>query len=238
MHTAGYVTQGKFNTDLQLFISAADAVGGTAANIGTSGYIGKTIAASQTNANLQLNFSGLMLRTGMLQSQALGMAASQEAFGTAAATPGPSSVSGTSGPSAFGPNSVVAPVPAAALATLIGSVSGAAKKGIQINYMDFIYAVQTAAATSVGASAGVLTLPAPGLDLTTVATALFSATTLSAAVNSNNTTKVHRQRIIISGAAPLVTDCSVVSVLFNVTTPVNSVVGLIGILLGCSYNLN
>jgi hypothetical protein len=164
------------------------------------------------------------------------MAASQEAFGTAAATPGPSSVSGTSGPSAFGPNSVVPPVTAANLPTLIGSVAGATPKGIQINWVDFIYQVGTLAATSINALVAKI-VTAVGADVTPVTTNLISSSALSAVVNST-TAKVHRQRLTVSTPAFLTDDADVLSIQVTAVTPGTSTVTLAGVVLGCSYNFN
>lgn len=238
MHTAGLITQNKPNTDAELFFSAAGCVGGTKTAIGTLGFVGSQAPASSTNLPLSLNLSGLLLRTGMLQSQALGAAASQEAFGTAAATPGPSPISGTSGPSGYGPNSVVAPVLAANLPTLKGSVPGTIPKGIQINWIDFLYQVQVGAATSIGGAAAILNSPAPGLDVTTTQTQLIASTALSAVVNSNATTKIHRQRVNTLAPAFLITDATIIAIIMSITTPASNTVGWIGVILGCNYNFN
>lgn len=240
MHTAGWVTQDQPNTDGEIFISAIDAIatsgaGVVTAALGTSGLVGIKIPASITGV-VQLTPSGLLLRTGVLQSQALGAARSQEAFGTAAATPGPSAVSGTSGPSAFGVNSVIAPVLKANLPTLIGSVAGARAKGIQINWLDFIYQVGTLAATSINAQLFKLAT-ALGADVTPASTALTTSTTLSAVVNST-TAKVHRQRVTPATPAFLIDDADVLSIVFTGVTPATSTVTLAGVVLGVSFNYN
>lgn len=239
MHTAGTFTQGKPNTDAEIFISALGAfisagAGVVQSALGTSGLAGLEIPASVTGA-LVLYPSALLLRTGILQSQNFALNSSQNAFGTAEG-PGPNSTSGTSGPSGFGPNDVVAPVTAANLPTLVGSVPGAQPKGIQVNWIDFIYQVQTLAATSVHGALSKIVTPV-GTDVSTVATVLAASTALSAVVNST-TAKVHRQRVTPTVSSFLTDDADTLEVTFNAVTPATSIVVLAGIVLGCNFNFN
>jgi hypothetical protein len=241
MHTAGVVTQDKPNTDAEIFISALSAAITSGAGIvlgqlGTTGLYGLVIPASVTGG-LALFPSGLLLRTGILQSQNYATNTSQEAFGTAGG-PGPNATAGTSGPGGFGAGSVVPPVLSVNLPTLKGSSTGGIKKGIQINFADFIYSVATLAATSITAQAKKVAIPAPGADITPVASNLSAATALSAVINSA-TTKIHRQRVTMtSPAAFLVDDCDIVDLTFVAITPATSVVTLAGVVLGCSFNYN
>jgi hypothetical protein len=239
MHTAGTFTQGKPNTDAEIFISAlsgfiAAGAGLAQAALGTSGLAGVAIPAS-VSGQLQLYPSGLLCRTGVLQTQNFALNSSQNAFGTAEG-PGPNSTSGTSGPSGFGPNSIVAPVTAANLPTLVGSVAGAQPKGVQVNWVDFIYQVQTLAATSVHGALSKIVTPV-GADVTPVSTVLAASTALSAVVNSS-TAKVHRTRVTPTVISFLTDDADTLEVTFSAVTPATSIVVLAGVVLGCSFNFN
>lgn len=240
MHTNGWLTQGKPNTDAEIFMSAVDAfivagAGIVQAAIGTTGLAGMKVPAS-TTAVFELFPSALLLRTGILQSNNFATNTSQQAFGTANG-PGPSSVAGTSGPSGFGPNSVIPPVLASNLPTLKGSTAGAAGKGIQINWLDFLYQVGTLAATSITVQAFKNAIPVPGADLSITQTALTASTGLSTVVNST-ANKIHRQRVNVTTPAMLTDDCDIVSISTGIVTPATSTVTLIGVVLGCSYNFN
>lgn len=239
MNTAGWITQGKPNPDAEIFISALGAfvaagAGIVASALGTSNLIGTKIPASITGS-IEIPISALLLRTGILQSTNFATNQSQEAFGTANG-PGPSSVSGTSGPSGFSPDAVIPPITAANLATLKGSTAGAPKKGIQINWLDFIYQVGTLAATAVQGQLSKLSVPS-GADVSPTLVNLSSLTTLSAVVNST-TAKVHRQRVTVTTPAMIVDDAATLLVTFNAVTPATSTVTLAGVVLGCSYNFN
>lgn len=238
MHTAGWVTQDQPNSDGQIFISANDSAlsaGLTIAAAGTSGYIGPQIPAATAGATITQNISSLLLRTGILNSNTFSTNRSQEAFGTANG-PGPSSVAGTSGPSAFGPSSVIAPVLKANLATLIGSKAGSTAKGIQINWIDILYHIATANATSITAALSQLTT-AVGADATPTSAAIIAATALSLVFNST-TAKMHRQRLTPPTLAMLIADGSTLQLSYAITTPAASVVTIAGAILGVSYNFN
>lgn len=239
MHTAGTFTQGKPNTDAQLFFPAMDSfiaagAGITQSLLGTSGLVGLKIPASVTGT-LNLILTSLLLRTGILQSNNYATNTSQEAFGTANG-PGPSAVAGTSGPGGFNPNGVIPPILRANLPTLKGSLAGAAGKGTQINWIDFLYQVGTLAATSVTVQLNKI-VTASGSDVTPVTTALSSATAISAVLNST-TAKVHRERLTPTTPAFITDDTDVLSVSFTAVTPATSTVTLAGIVLGCNYNFN
>lgn len=239
MHTAGTFTQGKPNTDAEIFISALDAFIASGAGIvqgalGISGLVGMKIPASITGV-LQLAPSGLLLRTGILQSTNYANNTSQEAYGTANG-PGPSAVAGTSGPGGFNPNAVIPPILTVNLPTLTGSKSGFAGKGIQINWVDYIYSVATLAATSINAAISKFVVPV-GNDSSVANTALSANTSLSAVVNST-TAKVHRQRVTLTTPAMITDDAAVLSIQFQAVTPATSVVTLAGVVLGCNFNFN
>lgn len=237
MHTAGVLTQGKPNTDAQLFFSADDIAVPNATHVaaGTSGLIGWLVAASSTSV-WQKQISGLLLRTGILQSTNYATNLGQQAFGTANG-PGPSAVAGTSGPSGFGPNAVMAPVTKANMPTLVGSVAGAPKKGVQINTIDVLYQIQGGAATTVSVGLVTANPAAPGNDVAIATAVLIAATNLSVAVNSTNA-KIHRQRLTNANPQMLVTDGTIVAIDGQIINPAGVTTNILGFILGCSYNYN
>jgi hypothetical protein len=238
MHTDGVFTQNKPNTDGQIFLSAMDAatIGGSGivqAVIGSTPLVGLQIPASVTGI-LVMNSSGLLLRTGILQSNNFATNTSQEAFGTANG-PGPSAVSGTSSPSGFGADQVVAPVLTARLPTLKGSTAGAIKKGLQINFVDWLY--QTSAGTpptSVTVKADILSTTV-GNNTPVVDTPVIASTVLNSAVN---TTSIHRVRTTPTTPTFYVSDGSIFSATFSAVNPASAACIWAGVLLGVSFNFN
>ncbi|HEY1644803.1 MAG TPA: hypothetical protein VGF75_00270 [Candidatus Saccharimonadales bacterium] len=117
MRTAGPLLADTPNTDLQLFISAAQSIGfNTSTGAGTfptatsgveadgaveTAVLDAIAVAASSTVNIKFNLTHLLVRTGILQSQNYATNTSQQAFGTAEG-PGPNSTFGTSDPSGMG----------------------------------------------------------------------------------------------------------------------------------------
>ena len=209
-------------------------VSGTAPlTVGGSGLYSLNVPAS-TTANLLLNLDAIPVRTGVLASSY-----DQEQFGTAAGVAGPSSVANTSGPLALSPG--FPPITAANMATIAGSINGtgtgiqrgAIPKGIQIDSIDVIYAVNVANATSVQcalvktvfangvapAVSNLIPLGANGLPVATAATPYLT-------------------NVPVSSPAMITNSDNIVNCLVNIVTPASSTVAFYGIVTRCHYNFN
>jgi hypothetical protein len=250
MHTAGYVTQGKPNTDGQFFICASDAFI-YASNIGGEGSAtlaldqvgnGAEAPAIQIAAGLSFgigfDLNTIITRLGMLQSQNFATNSSQQAFGTAEG-PGPNATSGTSSPAGFGANSVIPPVTTANLPTLIGSVSGPPKKGVQVNYIDLLYANRADVGRAVNVALQGVQFP---LGLGVQAT--FDTNNLSYDLTSDQlaiTPDQHCNRLRIPNTNPfmLTNDGDLLTVIVSGQTGVGeNSLSVFGIIVGISYNYN
>lgn len=244
MHTAGWLTQDKPNTDLEIFIAATQGVTSTAggaypspaasiAPIGGTGPGGVIFTGASITGVLAYPLN-LLLRTGILQSNNFATNTSQEAFGTANG-PGPSAVAGTSGPSGFSSSGVVPPILAANLPTLKGSISGPRGKGIQINWIDYIFQVLTAIPTALTGTFSVLAFPV-GADAIPVAVKAPASVALGKAINTAG--RYHRERQTLASPIMLVNDGSYPAAQITTVLNTTGTVGHLGIVLGCSYNLN
>lgn len=250
MHTAGYVTQGKPNTDGQFFINACDAlnyainIGGEATAALANDNVGSELSAPAIQIPASLSFgvgfdlNTIITRLGVLQSQNYALNSSQQAFGTAEG-PGPNSTSGTSGPAGFSPNSVVAPVAAANLPTIIGSVAGPPKKGVQVNYIDLIYANRLAVGRAINVALIGIKYPlglgvAATLDENTLS---YDLTDPQLAITPDST--VNRLRIPNTNPFMLTDDGDLILVLVSGQTGIGSnSLSIFGIVVGISYNYN
>lgn len=240
MQTAGQYTQDTPFNDAQVFMACTDfvGVGGTplfsfATVSGISmPVLGATTAAAFT-AIAQI--SGQTLRTGNFPPSTI-QTMSGQAFGTAAALPGPqAAVPGTSSPSGFGINQVVPPVLKANLPTIVGSVPGAKPKGIQINWIDWLYQVTGTASAGISVQANLTVCPI-GLGATPVITNLLGATAISAV--SQAAGKLNRVRTTPTVIQMFNADGSVITINFGYTWAAGVSTLLVGAILGCSYNYN
>jgi hypothetical protein len=247
MNTAGWVTQGKPNTDLQIFISPIAAIpfnntlttpisfGNPSQSITfpLSGLVVDEEHAGTYAISYQI--SDLLQRLGMLQSTNFALNSSQEAFGTASG-PGPSAIAGTSGPSGFGPDSVIPPVMGANLPTLIGSVAGPPKKGIQINWIDLIYQVAGDPLTSLSYVVNKITIP-PGIDQTLTEITLVSGV-VPAGAKLENINDFTRFRVINPNPEMLIDDMDILNIFLTASVLNATSFSSMGLILGCSYNFN
>jgi hypothetical protein len=228
MNTEGFVTQGQPNPDLELFVGATQfrdvAALATLASAG-AGLLTLNLAAGQAGTFFA-NISAFLRRTGILATPSI----AQSQFGTGASLPGPTAVANTSGPLATGSRP---PVPSAQLPTLAGPVTGASKKGIQVNSMDVIYQVTTADLT-------VLTL---GLTKTLFVDNVAPSVVNILALGANGLVKTQRAnpyRANVAIAVPAMTVDSGAEIILNVnmTTPGGGTAKFYGVNLKCSYNFN
>jgi hypothetical protein len=254
MNTAGVVTQGKPNTDAQIFISAMDAYASSTTNdtpgIVVSSNPGwnssvqiKMLSLTSSDAadfEVEFQLSNLLRRLGVFQSNNFAANTSQEAFGTANG-PGPSIIEGTSSPSGFGSDSVVPPILGSNLPTLIGSISGPPKKGIQINSVDLLYTITIANLNSLNLTAVTAAFPL-GLNQTSEISPNFNASydfTSDQIANTSGSSKLSRVSIPIGPPNGMITDDGGVPIIIlSGNLRAGAVLNLMGILLNCSYNFN
>lgn len=236
MRTAGTFEQDSPQTDGVIFIGASEFLSPTLANTGLT-IIGPGLVPLLTPASATTNlFKAIdqILRTGVLNSQALGYAA----FGTTGPppVPGPSSVANTSGPSAILGHP---PTPKASLATITGGVRGAFPKGLQINYVDFIYTVLGAGATSISAGLTQTKFGAAGAGATAAVKTdiiTFGTNGLPTAVAANPVTT--RVNVPAANQTMLTSDENEVLLQFQTVNPAGCTVQFYGAKLGVYYNLN
>lgn len=241
MYTAGTFSQGTAFPDAEIFVSVTDfmASGSTPTNVlAALGAASVPTVANGVAGTITFAASLLpvMLRTGVF-APSTPQTLSGQAFGTAAGLPGPqAAVAGTSSPSGFGIGQENPPVLRANLPTIVGSTSGARKKGVQINWIDFIYQVGAATLTSVNGSLYTLTTPAPGTALTPVTTTIVAATSLSTALPGAG--KVNRQRITVTTPLMLTVDGAQDIINLVAVAAGSSQIFFLGAIVGCSYNFN
>lgn len=229
-HTEFMWTQGVAPNDLNIFLGADQftdfAALATLPATPSAGLLFKTVPS--TDASKFFITPELMLRSGMLATPGL----NQEQFGTAAAQPGPSSVSGTSGPLAM-PNSLPTPT-GANLATVKGSVSGPAAKGIQINSIDVLYSVLTVNAT----------LATIGLTTTKFANGVAPVVANLIALGAHGLPTVaaaqpYVTNVALASPAMIVPNIDTQVILnINLTAGSGGTIQFIGAVLKCSYNFN
>jgi len=244
MHTAGWLTQGKPNTDLEIFIPAVQGITSTGPGVVPSpaasivsiggGPAGVLFSGASITGVLYYPLN-LLLRTGILQSANFATNTSQEAFGTKASTPGPSAVSGTSGPSGFSPDGVIPPILAVNLPTLKGSTSGSSKKGIQINWIDYVFQVLTAIPTAITGTFSILAFPV-GADAAPVVVKAPTSQALGKAINTAS--HYHRERQTLANPFMMTNDGSYPAIQVTNVLNTTGTVGHLGIVVGCSYNFN
>lgn len=240
MQTAGQYTQDTPFPDAQIFMSATDFIGsgGTPAfSLATiSGASMPVLAATAAGAFSAVSqISGQTLRTGLFAPSTL-QTMSGQAFGTAAALPGPqASVPATSSPSGFSTTNVIPPVLKANLPTIIGSTPGAKPKGIQINWIDWLYQVTGTASAGINVAANLFVCPS-GLNAVPVVTTLLGATAISPA--SQTAGHLNRVRVTPTVIQMFTADGSVITISFGYTWAAGVSTLLVGAILGCSYNYN
>ncbi|HEY1645035.1 MAG TPA: hypothetical protein VGF75_01465 [Candidatus Saccharimonadales bacterium] len=221
------------------------------------------IAASST-VSLRFDLAQLFVRTGILQSNNFSTNTSQEAFGTANG-PGPNATPGTSDPSGMGYGGIadadgteltgsntVAPVNTKLLPTLLGPFTNSASglvvaniKGVRVKWIDLIYQVLGVGLTSLALQLEgyIANLGHDGfIDLLDV----YNVNTLTGAALAINSSpeKIHRERCTIQDANGnfttqfLFNDGTMLSAIITAVTPSGSTAKVVGIILGCDYNLN
>jgi hypothetical protein len=240
MQTSGTFTQDQAFPDAQIMVSATDFMAtGATPGTGLTAFAGvnmPTIFGTVAGTFVATaNLNGLVLRTGVL-APSTPQTLSGQAFGTAAGLPGPSAVAGTSGPDGFGTSSIKPPVLKANLPTLIGSVAGAKKKGIQINWVDFLYVSTGVASSSILGALSQVQFPS-GTNATPVLIAnLIPSTALP--TTSGTAGKITRARLTPATPAMITTDGSVLTLSWSVVIAASVSVFFAGAILGCSYNFN
>jgi hypothetical protein len=254
MHTAGILTQGKPNTDGQVFIGASSIYGSAQVNMGPSNVAGPwqpkivnvngipieviQFLGAGLNFNITFNLDFGIRRTGMLQTGNFATNISQEAFGTKAAVPGPSAVPGTSGPSGFGGDQVIPPVITSRLPTIASSTAGVQPKGVQVNWIDFIYQVVTAAPTAINLVFAEDIYP-PGLNARPIENSLGFLALAGAQLATTTANMLRRARLTPSTTPAMITDdCSKLFAGFSGTSAASSIVNLVGAVAGINYNYN
>lgn len=230
-HTQNRWTQDTPQPDGQLFLTANNfAMIGTQSPLTTAGAGLLTLNQAQSLTTSYWADINQMLRTGVLATPNL----SQEQFGTAASQPGPSSVSGTSGP--LGINGFP-PFTGAQLPTLSsGQVSGAKGKGLQINWVDMVYEVDTLALTSATFTLNKTVMPAAGASAAPVVTAIPVTGTLPLVTNTAG--QVTRSRITVTTPAMITADGTSLIAELILVTPATSTVKFYGMIFGVSFNFN
>lgn len=236
MRTSGTFEQDTPQSDGQIFLGATDFQSPTLAATALSLLAaGKLAFVTPVSATSDL-FADLkeILRTGVLASAANGY----RAFGTTGPppVPGPSSVPNTSDPLAIVGHP---PIKTASLPTIKGPITGPVPKGIQINYVDLIYTVLGANATSVSVGLTKTKFGAAGAGATapTVTNLItFGANSLPVAVAANPVTT----RVAVTTAqAIMLTDFeNEVLLHFETVNPAGCTVDFYGAVLGVSFNYN
>jgi hypothetical protein len=191
---------------------------------------------ASTTANLWSPVSQ-MLRSGQLATAAF----NQRQFGTAALVPGPSGVSGTSGPSALPVSAGVQsqgfpPWAGSVNPALHGGLNGAEGKGLQINWVDAIYEVDTGAITSVTFQLTQTKMPAVGTSAAPVVTNLIALAANGLPVAANTAGQATRTRITIASPVMSNGDGNELIANINFVTPAANTVKFYGCILGVSYN--
>lgn len=241
MNTQGPISSSTPNTDGQIWIGASSftplvAASAVPASAG-AGLLTLNIPAS-TTANIFAELNAI-LRTGQLATAAR----NQRNFGTSAGVPGPSGVSGTSGPLAL-PTSVGAagqgfpPWPSSVNPTLTGGLHGALGKGLQINWADLIYEVDTGAITSVTFGLTQTKMPAIGTPAAPVVTNIIALGANGLPVAANTAGQATRTRITNTAPVMLNVDAGEIIINANFVAPAANTVKFYGVVLGCSFNYN
>jgi hypothetical protein len=241
MQTSGTFTQDQAFPDAQIVVSATDfQPAGATPSSGNTAFAGvgvPTIFGTVTGTfTATANISKLLFRTGVF-APSTAQTLSGQAFGTAAGLPGPSAVTGTSGPDGFGTSSIKPPVLKANLPTLIGSVSGPKKKGVQINWVDFLYYPgATTPSSSVTGSLVQLQMPLGTGTTPVLVSTLFGSTALPTTVQTAG--KVTRARVPVTTPVMLTQDGSLLILTFSNAIAAGVGLTFAGAILGVSYNFN
>ena len=236
--TEGRWEQGSASTDLQIFLGAdqwTDFAGVATLPASPSAGLLYKVVPSTTAAKFFIS-PEVWLRAGQYANAAF----DQQQFGTAAGVPGPSGVANTGGPLGLPPG--FPPIASANLTTIAGSIAGTGTgiqrgplpKGIQVNSVDIIYQVLTAAAS----------VATVGLTKTAYAN-------LTAPVVTNIITLGANGLPTAIGAQPQVTNVAVATPAMivpavdtqlvlnvNLTAGAGGTVQFIGAVLKCSFNFN
>lgn len=218
-------TQDSAFGDMEIFVGASeirDANAGSVLTLAGPGLLSLNLGAS-ANGSYYVHIGALLKRFGMYATPAL----VQEQFGTAASLPGPTAVPNTSGPEGI---MGLPPFPASQLATLTGAKAGPVSKGVQINSVDAIYKVSTAALSSISMYVSNIILPAGTV------TFLYpnSGALLPLAIQANpyriNIPMTIQQFLNLSG--------SQANIQMTVQTAGTGTFALYGFVVKCSYNFN
>lgn len=233
MNTQGPISSATPNTDAQIWAGASSFTGLVAASaVPASAGAGLWTLniPSSTTANL---FSELneILRTGQFASANR----NQRQFGTAALVPGPSGVANTSGPLAI---AGYPPFTNATNPIRTGGLTGPLGKGLQINWVDVIYEVDTGAITSVTFGLTQTKMPAAGASGAPVVTNIIALAANGLPVALNTVGQATRTRITNPAPAMLTTDGGEIIANLNFVVPAANSVKLYGCIFGCSFNFN
>lgn len=186
---------------------------------------------ASTTANLFTTLTSI-IRTGQLATAAV----NQEQYGTAALVPGPSSVSNTSDPLNLPPGfppwlSAINPV-------LTGGQKGPIPKGVQVNWVDAIYEVDTGAITSVTFGLTTTKFAAVGTAAAPVVANVIALAANGLPTAANTAGQATRTRITVATPAFVVVDGTEIVANINFVTPAANTVKFYGCVFGVSYNFN
>lgn len=221
-------------TDGQIFLAAdADfiAVGGGAPTLASAGPGLMTLnLASSATYNLFSPISQI-LRSGQLATAAI----NQQQFGTAALVPGPSGVANTS--DALNLPAGFPPWLSSTNPTLTGGQKGPIPKGLQVNWVDAIYEVDTGAITSVTFGLTSTKFPAAGASGAPVVTNLIALGANGLPVAANTAGQATRTRITIATPVMSFGDGLELIANINFVVPAANTVKFYGCILGVSFNM-
>jgi len=230
MRTSGQFLQDSPVADGQIFLGPFTGLalvgGNTTNNINQNNGANANffnLNGASTTYNIVANLTNI-LRTGTAPNY-------QEQFGTAALQPGPSSVANTSDPLNL---TGMPPIKKAVLATLTGGSNGFIAKGMQINWIDLIYATGANAVTSVFASLDAIKF---ANNVAPVVTNLFNNYG-GASFPTAAQTNPYVARATITNPSFLVTTDSTFQVNIQVITGATATTSFYGIVLGVSFNFN
>lgn len=233
MNTQGPISSATPNTDGQIWIGAsafAPLVAASAPLASAGAGLLTLNVPSSTTANL-FSVLNAILRTGQLASAAR----SQRQFGTAALVPGPSTVANTGSPLSI---SGYPPFTQAQNPTLTGGFKGALGKGVQINYADLIYEIDTGAITSVTVGLTQTKMPAIGTPAAPVVSNIIALGANSLPVAANTAGQATRTRVTVAAPAMLTVDAGEIIANVNFVVPAANTVKFYGAILGVSFNFN
>jgi len=237
MRTAGLFEQDTPQPDGQIFVGASEFVDITSAGaaVPTSSAAGLFTLDVTTASHAAKFFANLkeMLRTGVYASFANGYTA----FGTTGPppVPGPSAVANTSGPLATQGHP---PITIANLPTIKGPVNGPLLKGLQINWVDVIYEVDTTALAAATMGLTKTKFPAAGTKAAPVVTNIIALAANGLPTATNTAGQATRTRVAVANPAMDVDDGSEIVLNVNLTLGASGTLHFYGAVVGVSFNFN